>query len=122
MTATKDQDCAPKRAEFIDSAVKTREAFKFAHPLEIIKAVEKYSSAFYGCVLYDLRGKKQQNPFSPAGKHTTSAWNMPRNCHSCFVDTVHALVLHCHVSVCYPDLSPSSTANSTALARRSRPG
>ena len=115
-----DQDCAQKWAELIDSAVKTREAFKFAHQLEFIKTVGKCSPAFYGCVLYDLRGKKQRNPFYPAGKQTTSAWNMPRNCHSCFVDTVHALVLHRHVSVCYPALSPSSTANSTALATRSR--
>ena len=97
MTATIGQDCAQKRTELIDSAVKTREAFKFAHPLEIIKTVGKCSPAFYGCALYDLQGKKQRNPFSPAGKHTTSEWNMPSNCHSCLLTLS---MPWCYISTC----------------------
>ena len=41
------QDCKEKRAQFIDSSVKIRECFFFAHPAEQIAAVEKYSTAAY---------------------------------------------------------------------------
>ena len=90
VTATMDQDCSNKRAEFINSAVKTRESFHFAHPLEIITAVDKYSSSFYGSVLYDLRGKAAETVFSSWKTHIKLAWNVPRNCHSYFIDTVLA--------------------------------
>ena len=42
------QDCREKRAHFIDTSVKVREAFYFAHPHEQISATEKYCTALYG--------------------------------------------------------------------------
>ena len=48
------QDCREKRAQFIDSSVKIREGFRFAHPANQITAVEKYCTAAYGSNLWDL--------------------------------------------------------------------
>ena len=42
VTCTMEDDCKQKRAEFIDSAVKVRESFDFAHPSEILNATAKY--------------------------------------------------------------------------------
>ena len=39
------QDCQEKRAQFIDSSVKLREAFSFGHPYEQILSTKKYCTA-----------------------------------------------------------------------------
>ena len=49
---TSAQDCREKRAQFIDSSVKIRESFDFAHPAEKIMTVDKYCSAAYGSNLW----------------------------------------------------------------------
>ena len=49
---TSAQDCREKRAQFIDSAVKIRESFDFAHPAEQIMTVDKYCLAAYGSNLW----------------------------------------------------------------------
>ena len=40
------KDCVEKRASFIDSSVKIREQFNFAHPSEVVSAMQKYCSDF----------------------------------------------------------------------------
>ena len=55
---TMRQDCREKRAQFIDTSSKIREAFSFAHPSEQILAVEKYCTAVYGSNLWDLGGNE----------------------------------------------------------------
>ena len=55
---TMAQDCREKRAQYIDSSVKNREMFSFAHPAEQILAVEKYCTAVYSSNLWDLGGKE----------------------------------------------------------------
>ena len=42
------QDCREKRASFIDESVKIREMFSFAHPNEIVTAIEKCCYSWYG--------------------------------------------------------------------------
>ena len=49
-----DQDCRERRAEFIDRSVKIREMFSFAHPLEVISAIDKYCCSWYGSNLWDM--------------------------------------------------------------------
>ena len=39
---TMKRDAHEKRAQFIDSSVKIRESFNFAHPIEQLNAIEKY--------------------------------------------------------------------------------
>ena len=62
-----EQDAAIKRAQFVSSSVQIREAFKFAAPAEVIKAMKIYSNSYYGSSLWNLTGQK-------AGQ-VNSAWN-----------------------------------------------
>ena len=53
---TMSHDTREKRAQFIDSSVKMMDTFEFAHSEQIISAIEKSSSSFYGSNLWDLSG------------------------------------------------------------------
>ena len=70
-SASMDQDCREKLAEFIDSVVKTREFFDFAHPGEILKATQKYNSSHYGSCLWDLRGQAAEMLYASWRTHGT---------------------------------------------------
>ena len=84
------QDCREKRAQLIDSSVKIRESFAFAHPTEQILAVSKYCSAAYGSNLWDLRSR-EANMFTNAWRTTHKlAWDVPRHCRTFLVQTVLA--------------------------------
>ena len=84
------QDCKEKRAQFIDSSVKIRECFFFAHPAEQIAAVEKYSTAAYGSNLWDL-GNHEADMFTNAWRTGHKlAWDVPRGCHTYLVEEVLA--------------------------------
>ena len=52
------QDAREKRARLIDSHVKIRETFSFAHPEEQLKDAEKYCMSLYGSNLYDFNDKE----------------------------------------------------------------
>ena len=58
------QDCVEKRAQFIDSSVKIREYFEFAHPIEQISATEKYCTSMYGSNLWNLDSREAEMVFS----------------------------------------------------------
>ena len=82
-----EDDCLQKRAEFIDSAVKVREAFSFAHPTETLNAVQKYCTTFHGSNLYDLRGSTAEMIYASWRTNVKLAWNLPRNCRNVFLKT-----------------------------------
>ena len=46
-----NDDAKQKRAQFIDISSDLREVFKFAHPEQIMKAVQVYASDAYGFML-----------------------------------------------------------------------
>ena len=79
-----------KRAEFIGNAVKVRENFSFAHPAEIINATEKYCSSHHGSSLWDLRGPAAESLYSSWNTNLKLIWNLPRNCHTYFIESVLA--------------------------------
>ena len=87
---TLEQDCREKRAAFIDSAVKCREMFGFAHPEEIITAVEKHSTALYGSNLWRLDSPVAESVYSSWRTNIKLAWGLPRGCHTYFIDNVLA--------------------------------
>ena len=84
------QDCREKRAQFIDTSSKIREAFSFAHPCEQILAVEKYCTAVYGSNLWDLGGTEAGIMVSAWRTGHKLAWDVPRNCHTYLVEEVLA--------------------------------
>ena len=61
---TLKKDCQKQLAIFIDSTVKIRESFGFAHPIDILFAYEKYCSSHYGCELWDLQSIQCKKYFS----------------------------------------------------------
>ena len=85
-----DQDCREKRAQFIDSAVKIREMFHFAHPSEVISAIDKYCCNWYGSSLWCLRSSAVESICSSWKTAVKLAWNVDRACHGYFVTHVLA--------------------------------
>jgi hypothetical protein len=84
------QDCREKRACFIDSSVKIREGFSFAHPAEQITAVEKYCTAAYGSNLWDLGSKESYMLTNAWRTGHKLAWGVPRACRTYLVQAVLA--------------------------------
>ena len=84
------QDCREKRAQFIDSSVKLREAFAFAHPYEQILATEKYCTALYGSNLWDLSSPEAKMVLAAWRTGHKVAWNVHRGCRSYLVQQVLA--------------------------------
>ena len=84
------QDVKEKRAQFIDSSVKIREAFSFAHPADQITAVAKYCTAAYGSNLWDLGSPEVKMLVNAYRTGHKLAWGVPRSCHTYLVDEVLA--------------------------------
>ena len=95
VTASMNIDCKMKRAQFISDAVKIRENFNFAHPIDIIEATEKYCLHHYGSNLWSLRGEVANMLYSSWNTNTKLVWNLPRKCRSYFIGSVLA-----------PDITP----------------
>ena len=84
------QDCREKRAKFIDTSVKIREAFYFAHPHEQILATEKYCTALYGSNLWDLSSPEAEMVFAAWRTGHKVAWGVHRGCRSYLLQQVLA--------------------------------
>ena len=87
---TMHHDCKEKRAMFIDSSVKIREAFSFAHPAEQITAVQKYCTAVYGSNLWNLASQECKMVVNAWQTGHKLAWSVPRACRTYLVQTVLA--------------------------------
>ena len=85
-----EDDAAVKRAKFIDKTVGLREAFSFAHPEQILRAVEVYASDCYGMMLYDLSSKATEAYFKAWNTCVKLSWNVPRSTYTYNVENVLA--------------------------------
>ena len=103
------QDCREKRAQFIDSSVKVKEMFGFAHPVEVMSAVEKYCTSWYGCNIWRLDSAAVESLISSWRTCIKLAWNVNRGCRSYLVDHVlvpnippllSSLLSRCHKFFC----------------------
>ena len=70
--------------------VRTREFFGFAHPIEIINATDKYCCSHYGSNLWGLRSDAAEMLYSSWRTNVKLSWNIPRNCHSYFINALLA--------------------------------
>lgn len=84
------QDCREKRASFIDSSAKIRECFDFAHPAEVIKATDIYSTTCYGSNLWDFKSKEFDMLVNAWRTGHKLAWAVPRGCRTFLVQEVLA--------------------------------
>ena len=62
-SGTMDYDADIKRAQFIEKSLEIREIFSFAHPLQILQAVNTYAAHFYGSMLWNLYGHSANKVF-----------------------------------------------------------
>ena len=84
------KDIRVKRAKFIDLISKIREDFHFAHPLDIINAVEIYETAFYGSSLWNLNTREVDMLINSWKTGHRLAWGVSRACRSYLVNQVLA--------------------------------
>ena len=77
-TGTMDHDAVIKRAQFIDKSVEMRSLFHWAAPADVLKAMQTYCSAFYGCMLWDLSGEKASQLYSAWDTAVKLTWSCPR--------------------------------------------
>ena len=81
-----DQDIRSKRAAFIDESTKIREAFEFASPCEVLRAVKVYAGSHYGSNLWQLDSGMANQYFSAWRTCVKLAWHLPRGTHTYLVD------------------------------------
>ena len=62
-----EHDAKVRRAIFIQNSTDIREMFEFAHPAQVLQAVNVYASHFYGSMLWNLYG--------PGAKQVFRFWN-----------------------------------------------
>ena len=74
----------------IDSSVKIREVFSFAHPAKQILAVAKYCSAAYGSNMWDLGSREALMMTNAWRTGHKLAWDVPRACRTFLVECVLA--------------------------------
>ena len=85
------QDCMAKRAQYIDKTVDIRNMFGFADPRQVLTAVDKYASDYYGDMLYDLYDDNTTGKYFRCwGTVVKLAWNCPRSTHKYFVNNLLA--------------------------------
>ena len=73
-----EQDAIVKRAKFIQSAVETKEMFKWAAPAEVLKVTKIHCTAFYGSSLWDLGGDKAMQVYKAWNTTVKLAWGCPQ--------------------------------------------
>ena len=81
-----DVDAKQKRAQFIDRSSDIREVFKFAHPEQIMKAVQVYASDAYGFMLYDLQSQASQSYLKSWNTFVKLAWDVPLDTYTYIVE------------------------------------
>ena len=85
------QDCLSKRAQYIDKTVDIRNMFSFADPTQVLTAVDKYTSDYYGAMLYDLYDDNTTGKYFRCwGTVVKLAWNCPRSTHRYLVNNLLA--------------------------------
>ena len=81
-----EHDADIKRAKFIQNSMEIRELFGFAHPVQVLKAVNIYATHFYGSMLWNLYGNGANKVFRFRNTCVKLSWNIPRWTHNYFVE------------------------------------
>ena len=83
-----DFDIRCKKANFISSSTDLSEAFSFAHPSQVLTAVNVYAGHFYGSMLWDLASEAAGQVFRCWNTCVKLAWNVPRWTKNYLVDNL----------------------------------
>ena len=83
-----EHDAKVKRAIFIERSTDIREMFQFAHPAQVLQAINVYACHFYGSMLWNLYGPGATQVFRSWNTCVKLAWGVPRWSHNYFVEHV----------------------------------
>ena len=78
-------DCKTKRGQFIGTSTDIRETFSFAHPDQVLNAVNIYVSHFYGAMLWDFTSDICGQFYRSWNTCVKLAWDIPRSTHTYLV-------------------------------------
>ena len=81
-----DYDTKTKRAKFINNSVDILDIFSFAHPDQVLKAINLYCGHCYGSMLWDLSSECSGKFFRSWNTSVKLAWKVPRSTHTYFVN------------------------------------
>ena len=70
----------------IDKSSDIRDQFKFAHPDQVLKAVQVYASDAYGFMLYDIQSHASQSYMKSWNTFVKLAWDVPLNTYTYIVE------------------------------------
>ena len=81
-----EQDMKVKKAEFVKKSTDIREAFSFAQPNQVLKAVNTYCGSLYGAMTWCLFSDKARQVFNCWSTCVKLAWGVTRATHTYLVD------------------------------------
>ena len=79
------------KAKYIDKTVENRDTFNFAHPAQVIRAMEIFSSDCYGLMLHDLSSPSSESIFKCWNTAIKLIWNVPRSTYTYIVENLLAI-------------------------------
>ena len=74
-------DARMKRARFIENSTAIREAFHFAHPVQILEATTVYAAHLFGSNLWALYGERASMAWRSWDQAVKRAWRVPLSTH-----------------------------------------
>ena len=84
-------DCKVKRAQFISTAIDIRDTFSFAHPDQVLSAINVYAGHFYGSMLWDLSSDMCGQLLRSWNTCVKITWDVPRSTPTYLVDNLLAV-------------------------------
>ena len=77
-SGTMEHDAKVARARYINQTVEVRQSFAFASPVEVIRALEVYTTSYYGAMTWDLQGEGAKQLYNSWSTAIKLAWSCPR--------------------------------------------
>ena len=85
-----DLDCKIRRAKFINRTVEIREQLSFAHPSQVLKAIQVYCSDAYGSMLGQLNSEPSEKFFRSWNTCVKLVHDIPRDTFTYLVEDYFA--------------------------------
>ena len=76
------------KAKYIEKTIDIRETFSFAHPEQIMRAMDIFSSDCYGLMLHDLGSQSTESIFKAWNTAVKLTWNVPRDTYTYIVENL----------------------------------
>ena len=84
-------DCRTKKGQFIGTSTDIRESFSFAHPDQVLNAVNVYASHYYGAMLWDFSSDMCGQFFRTWNTCVKLSWDVPRSTHTYLVENLFGI-------------------------------